>query len=222
MYYLGVDPDLQATAVAVVNDEGIPVAVYCLKHKGTTGRDAVVSMIDMMGAFMVGDNLPEAEVAAHAVESQEIVYAAKMGRNPRDLALLANISGAFCAMLRLVYSEALALLPAPQKWKGSVPKPVHQARILSDIKWEAKRVGTDNDGYCYPLNTEKLSVIGIEAINKGDWKHVMDAIGLARFAREQHLKSGKFKQRLAAIDTPAPAPAQPIKKKRGRPKGSLS
>jgi hypothetical protein len=117
---------------------------------------------------------------AVAVEAQEI-YQFGTGRtaNPKSIMYLATVAG----MALAAHSRAFHLFfPTPQAWKGSVPKIIHQARILSKCGWKYEKVGTLDNGYCYPVDVP----IGLGDFKKTDWKHLVDAIGLALYAKEQY------------------------------------
>lgn len=180
---LGADPDLHSTSLCLVEAAtGNPLAVQCVKSaKGLKGRAAVVSTIKALQgcvrSMLVA--LDEPQLIAACVESQEIAYSSKTGANPRDLMMLANISG--CLLAESGYETPNLLLPAPADWKGQVPKQIHQARIYGKMLWDYEKIGKDpKKGYSRPTNVPTdLVVVG--ELNKADWKHVGDAIGLAQW-----------------------------------------
>lgn len=123
--------------------------------------------------------LDEPTCIAVCVEGQELVYTARSGANPRDLAILANVSGALIS--EASHETNNILLPSPAEWKKQVPKAIHQARIYTTIGWEFESVGKDKKrGYCRPTSVPADLITG--KINKSDWKHIGDAIGLAQWA----------------------------------------
>lgn len=75
-------------------------------------------------------------------------------------------------------SKTRVFLPLPSQWKGSVPKEIHQARVLRKVGIEPKK----GAGYCYPADPKVLKRWGFP---KGSWKHLSDAIGLALWGLEQ-------------------------------------
>jgi hypothetical protein len=190
MIFLGADPDLHTLSIAACNDKDHVVDVIVIKNdKELKGRPAAVEMISRMVTFAY--QLPSfsdhTRIAAMAVESQEISYTAQSGANPGDLLTIAPISGALvflghCCGVGEVY------LPAPQKWKGSVRKVIHQARVFQKLGWEYET----KSGYCCPVSWEDKDMRFCECVNgnlnKGDWKHITDSIGLAMYAKETFFK----------------------------------
>lgn len=165
MIFLGVDPDSTATAWATVRP-GEVVAVGVLRRK----RDSKIGMIEMLSMWT-----PPACTAA-AVEGQAIHRSGNA--DPADIFKIAHISGAAASAI-FRSSCRVVLIPQPEQWKGQVPKEVHHARILGryGILYETGK------GYCYPSGCAKFARIsGAGALNMGDWKHVVDAIGLADYA----------------------------------------
>jgi len=184
MYFIGCDPDLHCTAIAVVDENGKVSLVKAIKVPQTKGRVNQVAVLDMIQAIY--EKLQAAialGVKCVAVESQEIAYTARQGVNPCDLVMLANISVALGKRFLTGYGRTIQLLmPVPQEWKGSVPKQIHQARILNRVDWLCAKAGSDpKTGYCYPTSLVAESF----GLNKGDWKHAVDAIGLALWARDE-------------------------------------
>lgn len=236
-YYLGCDPDMHRTAFAVVDDKGQCCGVWVVKVKEHTERDAVVHMIHAICVFFTLGQLPE-ECVKCVVESQEMVYTAKSGRNPRSLLFLANISGAVVSLFRMVYPNAELHLTAPQKWKGNVPKLTHQGRIMLAQGWEfSKRTskgekGADRDGYCVPTKIEPPILQSAfedgdqaQEIGTADWKHINDAIGIARWLRDEDVKLQRFaaaQSRAAQEPQTAEFAALPVPKPKKQRRGKKS
>lgn len=190
-YFVGVDPDMHHTAIAVVDVDGQVVMVGMVKTKDCKEREAIVEMSHALADYFMADELPR-NIHTLVVESQEISYTAKSGKNPRSVMMLANISGAVLAAAKVFYSiqgqdcRNVFLVP-PAEWKGQVPKQIQQARTLQRLGWGFIKTGPKLTGYCYP---EKVptNVIGIENILQGEWKHVLDAIGIALWAHDSFIK----------------------------------
>lgn len=188
MYFIGIDPDTHATGIAVLSDATIqPVCfVGCCKAKGSTGGEAVIDMAAELQNFFDVNIEDSFGFVAAAIEAQEISYTSRQGKNPRNLVTLAAVAGACLSNALKHLLTPYCYFPLPQRWKGSVPKTVHQARVLGRIGWKSEIVGDRDIGYARPV-----SVPGdMELVNVGktDWKHVVDAIGLALWCREQYLK----------------------------------
>ena len=182
---MGADPDMKRPSIAAIDAKtGKLLAVDCIKVKGKrTAHNGVVDCVAAMrGCFHNMHNVLDFEdIAAIVVEGQETAYTAVSGANPRSIMFLAAVAG---AMLAEATPECKTILfPTPQKWKGSVPKQIHQARVLGKMDLEYTKVGKNpKTGYCHPpLNM--ADVFWATEQNKGDWKHIVDAIGLAQWAR---------------------------------------
>lgn len=172
MIVLGADPDLHRPATALYDAQSRRVlAVKCPAVSGLLkGRDAALAACTDAVYAAMGYNR---QVNLVVVEGQEIVYTARSGANPRDIMLLATVAGAMLAHGSLIAPKVK--FPPPQMWKKGVPKPIHQARILDRIGWaNVKQTKT----HTYPLSLP-YKVEGAENLKSEDWKHVVDAIGLA-------------------------------------------
>jgi hypothetical protein len=186
MYHIGIDPDLHCTGIAVIDAEGKCIAAgKAAIKRSLTGRDACLAMTREIQLVMT-DLLPQIGLAGWTitVEGQEIYRGKSKTINPRAIMLLATIAGA-----GLTLPAVERYFPSPQEWKGSVPKSVHQARVLSRQAWEV----VTNGEYCYPKHLPF-------DLSKGDWKHVTDAIGLAEHGREQWERSVKRAQQSAPFE----------------------
>lgn len=192
MYYIGCDPDTHNTALAVIDADGMPVAVYVIKTAPARNEDAAVGMVRAVAAMFfdkvsVGNLLPEANagIAAVAVEGQEIYHGvAGRTKNTKSILSLGPVSGAVLACSSLRWPEAHLYFPQPKAWKGQVPKGPHQARTFGKMGMTFKQVKSSDGGYCYPLPGQADHVLGGGALTQGQWKHAADAFGLALYARE--------------------------------------
>lgn len=183
--YIGVDPDLHSTAWAMIDDRGYLGALRVDRVKegknGFKGLEAALLMcLEIQKHTKLIWSLGQ---HATAVESQEIYLdGPNKTPNPRSLLHLANVSGAAIACSNSLSSY----LVRAQEWKGSLPKRIHHARIFKRLGWAYKITTHTNEKerYGYPVCDLPESL----TYKKGDWKHLADAIGLAFFAREKHLK----------------------------------
>lgn len=195
-YAIGVDPDTTKTAIALVSVGEKPqvVATYIVKQSGKRDRAATMAIIEQFYTFMQtciasGAMLPsQEEIVGIAVEGQEIYQGkgkdgkAKTG-NPKSVLALAPISGAIIALFRAMFPKVPIFFPAPKTWKGNRPKHVHHNHIGRVLGWEMKTVGQT---YAYPVG-ENLVPLG-DPPSQTEWKHVMDAVGLAIWAQDQSRK----------------------------------
>lgn len=204
MYFIGADPDLHNVALAVVDDAGVPCSVGVVEADGSTGRGAVVQMVLALHTFWCGlrviDLFPLEDIAGFVVEGQELYAGAGKGRtqNPRDIVFLSAVAGAILNRFHRAWPKATMYFPSPQEWKGSVPKDIHQARTCAALGWTYKKAA----GYCVPEAPPTL--IGAAALKKSDWKHVLDAIALARWARDEHFAKVRRASMLAKANVGDP------------------
>lgn len=187
--FVGVDPDTHNCAFAFVDDTPRVVAVVLARvDKTKTGRGAVVSMAVAIRHLFEGTRTDKynEHVKAVAVESQEVSYSAAGGVPPGDLIPVAAVAGAAIFAGSLVWNCPI-LHPSPQQWKGSVPKQIHQVRILKKLGLEYTRAGNlknPSKGYCVPVLLYDIDAA--KDIKKSDWKHLVDAMGLAMHARDTY------------------------------------
>lgn len=179
MRFIGIDPDLSCLTVALVDESGLLVCIEAFKSK-KTGMDAIS---DICPRVCEAVNVMPNDVASCAIESQEIVYTAKAGRNPRSLLTLAHMSGVLHCACNIAFPLAHVLCPVPSRWKGQVPKGIHQARILGKLGIQYIKMG-GKEPYCVP----DLGGLPVNNLNRSDWKHGMDSWGLAIWAKDQYKK----------------------------------
>lgn len=187
--YLGLDPDLHRTAIALVDEHNNLVGVGCCRVSAKKkGIQACLSMIGALEEMWHDWFTGQDNIVAAAIEGQDITYTAKRGANPNDILKLAPISGAACAYARVFNRTANIYMPKPVEWKGSKPKLIHHKHICKFmLGWEYE----EKAGYVIPdiPDKDKDSIIGLDTINPSDWKHIMDAVGLAYWARESYRKN---------------------------------
>jgi hypothetical protein len=169
MIVLGIDPDTYNTGIALVDTSSrkvLHVAVASVDSKRVVEK----RVVEMIGAIyrrldiMFGEDRIYGHASAAVVEGQRKYP--KDNVRPQDLVHLAQVAG-IAAALCVDHLHPLpfgsTMMPEPRLWKGSVPKPIHQARIL-------KQVG---------LTDDLRGVRGAESLTKTQKGHVIDAIGLA-------------------------------------------
>lgn len=185
--FVGVDPDLHNTGIAVIDNDGKCIlACSCKVSRQFKGRSACIEMAEeirkaavnvdaIVGAFC--ETGKDAKASVLCVEGQELYRGNDAAtKNPRSIMFLASVAG---AALGAIPAHA-KMFPSPQEWKGSIPKEIKQARILLEAGWAVGKAS----GYCFPQHLPF-------GLNKGDWKHVTDALGLAQWARSQWIAKSR-------------------------------
>lgn len=187
-YFMGIDPDMHDLPVVVIDDSEVPqvMAIDIIKvdHK-FTDRAALVEMVHQMAKYRIAKYQIACSVClckALAVEGQELYqFGDAKTKNPKSIMFLATVAG--MALYNFYNAPDMKLFfPTPHDWKGGVPKSIHQARTLKRLGWEYGQVESKANGYSYPLNPPSQ----FAHFKRGQWKHIVDAIGLALWARESY------------------------------------
>ena len=170
---VGIDPDLHTTALCWwPAGELTPRRLEIFRvPKEIKGQDCA--------AFLQHELLLSRLANLAVIEGQQIRTArGHETKNPKSIVDLATVAGVFAG--RPEFGETLIV--QAQQWKGSVPKQIHQARILARIPGtKYKTVGTKEKGYCYPTAGPLITLGKAAGLRRGDWKHVVDAIGIAQW-----------------------------------------
>ncbi len=178
---LGVDPDLHDLAFGFWNDAG-PVTAFVMhekEDKSLSGRERVERMCASC-YFSLRTALGDHEITRVAVEGQSLkrTGAAQHAR-PGDIVKLAQVAGNVLGQLMQRLGTSVVFdLPEPEEWKGSVAKHAMQARLYEDLGWGYAIAGTGKGRYARPTYIPS----SFRHITKGQWKHVGDALLLARWA----------------------------------------
>jgi len=192
MKCLGIDPDLHNTALALLEVDiadlltFVPFVPTILDlttasiSSKFTGQEAVIRMIvALKSELSIFIGLHDVDLCV--VEGQQKYF----GTSPakvEDLIQLSHISGAAAAYFTSNCTDASIAIPTPNMWKGSIPKPIHQARVLNALGWKAKKATS----YSYPKKPpERFD------FNQGQWKHLVDAIGLGWWGLKKCIKVSK-------------------------------
>lgn len=190
MLCLGIDPDMHDTAIASWDDQG-PVAAHVVSiPRKLKGDEALLAMMHELSKpwpiFARGpsDELPD----WCAVEGQELRRGpgAQHGR-PQDIVHLGNVAGMCVMRVARGYLHGCGLYwPKPSEWKGSVPKHAMQARLYTELGWGYELHGTKAGQYAVPQNIPaRWWPRASDAPSDAQWKHVGDALLLARWCWEQ-------------------------------------
>lgn len=170
---LGIDPDSKDLSIALWRDDG-PVWTRVIHVEGSATNYQMIAALRRATPIEFEGNYP----TVAAIEGQQID-----GRRarPRDLFKLAHMTGAALLWLNQQLPAMRLLVPSPTEWKGSVAKHAMQARLYTDLGWGYQLVGSGLKRYARPLCIPNA----FTHITPGQWKHVGDALLLARWAHQQ-------------------------------------
>lgn len=185
---LGVDPDLHDLAFGFWSDAG-PVSAVVLhevEDKRLSGRERVERMCAScyfgVETLLAGAQL-NGQITRVAVEGQSLKRSgAAQHARPGDIVKLAQVAGNVLGQLMQLLGPSVDFdFPEPEEWKGSVAKHAMQARLYDDLGWGYAIAGTGKGRYARPVRIPS----SFRHITKGQWKHVGDALLLARWAHQQ-------------------------------------
>jgi len=182
--YCGIDPDTNTCAVAFVDVFGSGNRLHGRIHNGwiiksstthTHGEDCCHL------SFAIPETLRMVleSTDGMAIEGQEVIR--RVTKNPADIIKLAQSAGFWAAQRR---GACTLHLPSPKEWKGQVPKGTHHKRICRVLGLKSKTMG-GRDPYECPTYGDGVPWLNLgDGINPSDWKHLMDAFGLAIWMAE--------------------------------------
>jgi hypothetical protein len=172
VFILGIDPDLHDMALALVWVDNGHIDVrdirICHVPARATKTEAVHETIKLLSTQRF-----DAKIAV--IENQFYRHGSASHRKskPEDLINLAWVAGA-AAMMATLHCDTL-LMPQAQEWKGSVPKPIHQARILAK------------------LNSLTSLKEDFPHVKESQWVHALDAIGMALWGAQRFATNAAWK-----------------------------
>lgn len=197
MIVLGVDPDLHSTALALADEHRVYAVELVQVDKKLKGEDAVIAMCE--GVFVRIEDFLNAN-AEHTLASDELgavveaqqlyLGGSKSKATPEDLLNLANVTGA--ALAAVTIRGLRAARPLPKKWKGDVPKEIHQARVCLRYGWTFDSKSDHVEPFFAPGSAQWLTKPdGADTIKPlSNWKHVLDAVGLAYYGATKGFGNG--------------------------------
>ena len=175
-FFMGCDPDSRHMAYAIVDRQGNVTEAFTIDHQSNP--------LDQSNVHRYYRHRINDEFVA-VVEGQK-VYKDDKKSNPDSLITLARVSGIACYWLASSPACKDIVIASPQEWKGSKQKHAHQAHILTRLGQTPIVKGKGDHRYCIPED----DFLGL---NMTQYKHVIDAIGLALWLRDAY--SWEFKKR---------------------------
>lgn len=188
MIFIGIDPDLHTTAIAVADLEKVRHLEVVRVPSKLKGHDAVLAMAQESRRVCMIEHAVE---AIPVIESQR-VYSRHDKANPNSLILLAQVTGAFLNDLENTWGGAQ--LVYPQDWKGQQDKYINQGFTYKHYGWEYTihdNPKNKKDWYCVP------EIEGFD-VRDSDWKHLGDALGIALWAAKEHARKARIEKRRGA------------------------
>lgn len=178
MLTIGIDPDLHDLAIGFwQNGQPHSATVLSIGDK-LKQHTAVLSMCGQLRGALDGVIVTPHAVAVEAQTLQRT--GPKQHKRPQDIVVLGNVAGAALMMCVSKFGfRSNVFFPTPEEWKGQIPKAVMQARMYEDLGWGYEMCAKSS--YAIPQRIPA----GFRHLLKGQWKHVGDAILLARWAAEQ-------------------------------------
>ncbi len=191
MLFLGCDPDMHTMPFAWV-DENLKVQRIFILKAGGVEHSALLDMSRVAGRMQ---ECSFEKVGAYAVEAQEIYPSGpNKTKNPRNILHLGTAAG--MALVACGLLGGTGYFPLPTQWKGQINKLAHHQRILHHAGITGFDVMGGKEPYCVPHDRR--------GHNKGDWKHIMDAIGLAQYAATRYLDEHRKQKYLTQARNPKP------------------
>jgi len=131
---IGIDPGTEATGWALVSRRDGVIALGVLRAKGRLARDRAAEMAREMERVLgaLAHEVLAIEWQHARVLAIEWQHARRGDPNPNAIVGLSAVAGMALGVVSRSIVRGRILLPIPREWKGSVPKPAHQRRILQE------------------------------------------------------------------------------------------
>mgnify|MGYP000125496789 CR=1 FL=1 len=194
---IGVDPDKDTPAFAsvMIEEDLSTKVVFC----GVAENEMLV--LGRVCQFTRTELDLESIETRIFIESPEAVYARGRGIRIQDIVELARTAGAIAGSFATMGMGPIDYV-TPAEWKGQVPKDISQARTCSRLGWGYQRKG-GKKGYCIPSGVTHFPA-GVESLKGSDWKHVLDAIGIALWGADTIVSIEKRRQAMERANLRAP------------------
>lgn len=179
-YYLGIDPDVKCMGFALWSDSYGPHWVGVAKIPTRLSKEAAVVKQAEASAEVIRFLTTKLRFrfGGVALESQQ------KDRRVMGFDAHTSLSQVTGAVLGSISSEVLACpirVVKPWEWKKSQKKHAMQARLYTDLGWGWTKKGEGSDRFAIPTNLPQ-TLQGADRLKPNDWKHVGDALLLARWA----------------------------------------
>lgn len=190
MLCLGIDPDMHDLAIASWDDLG-PVTGHVVSvPRAKTGDEALLAMMHELSKPWPAFSRVTKDMGTMpdwcAVEGQDLRRGpgAKHAR-PEDIVKLGNVAGMAVMRVAMGYLRSCGVYwPRPSEWKGGVPKAVMQARLYTELGWGYDIRGKGPSSYAVPTAPMPIVHCAFD-VKSAQWKHLGDALLLARWCWEQ-------------------------------------
>lgn len=194
-YSLGIDPDVTRPCIACVGEDLSIVAVDCIKAKIPKGVQKLDRLLWTIEAILNYLDSPEgparwtsAEIAPSFLTVEGQGYWRSNSATPESILSLGFAAGLVLGAVSGSFPLAKRAIAVPHEWKGDAHKHITQARLCKRLGWEyTKKGNTNKTKYCVPAQPVVLHPQ--KSFNPGDWKHGLDAVGIAIHAFDEDAAS---------------------------------
>jgi hypothetical protein len=176
-YYVGIDPDTHTTALALIDTKNTVLAVDVVRADNLDDMVMAVSIIHGWLKVQFGNEFLRLTCV---VEGQESYLGPGRHARVSDLLNLAYVAGACAGACYASPLVAKVLRPLPKEWKGTISKKQKQEHIARKLGWK----WGERADYIMPATDSYVPDLPAH-IKPADWKHIMDAIGLALWGCEK-------------------------------------
>jgi len=179
---LGIYPGTKKIGLALVDGKAQPTLIHVDVAKGIHQLNTLCSLRTKISYIGLNYKITKVVIEGQKYYSEE----QKKKSTPDDLIKLAFMAGGAAAYCIDAFGPIVPItVPLPKEWKGNVPKPIKQERILNKLGIPiAKRMKT---GCPVPDVNTGMHCKNMCMVNDGDWYDILDAAGLALWGILQQL-----------------------------------
>ncbi len=173
-----VDPDLHYTSLIGLDARGGMIALGQTEvPRSLTGSRAAVALDRELRTHAEGES--GAALPARRILVIEDQRSYKGGKNTQSLIYLSRAAGIALSVFSQLLKPTHTLFVVPDEWKGSVPKEIHQERIVARSGLPAVK-----KGYKFKIEWPKPFEWARD-LPATTQSHAIDALGIARWALER-------------------------------------